>query len=259
MSKFLIGADPEIFLRNPFGNLTSAIGLVPGTKEAPADIPGLPRGYMVQHDNVAVEFGIPPAETSEGFVNSINAAMDAISQQILMGMYTYDRASAHSFPEEELRHPAARQFGCDPDFNAWNNGRVNPRPKADDHTLRAAGGHVHVGYELQGKENILRFVQLMDLVLGVPSTLMDTAQARRQLYGKPGAFRVKPYGVEYRTLSNFWIFKPETVAWIYRGVSRTVEMFEAGTDVSAERDLILSSINENNTGATQELMERYAL
>jgi hypothetical protein len=174
-------------------------------------------------------------------------------------MYPYDQASAHPFPEQELEHPSARVFGCDPDFNAWNNGRVNPRPKADDHTLRSAGGHVHVGYTLTGKGDILRLVQLADLVLGVPSTRLDLATARRQLYGKAGAFRVKPYGIEYRTLSNFWIFKPETTNWVYQGVSRMIDMFEAGFDPSSEREAILASINENNVDAANTLIERYAL
>jgi len=56
---------------------------------------------------------------------------------------------------------------------------------------------------------------MMDLYLGVPSVLMDKGELRKQLYGKAGAYRMKPYGVEYRTLSNFWIFSDTTIGWVW--------------------------------------------
>ena len=45
--------------------------------------------------------------------------------------------------------------------------------------------------------------------------LLDDGAKRRELYGKAGAYRVKPYGVEYRVLSNFWLKSPALMQWVY--------------------------------------------
>ena len=43
------------------------------------------------------------------------------------------------------------------------------------------------------------------------------------MYGKAGAFRPKTYGVEYRTLSNAWLFSKKLQSFVYRGVQRAVD------------------------------------
>jgi len=48
-------------------------------------------------------------------------------------------------------------------------------------------------------------VKQLDWYLGGWSTQVDPDTVRRNLYGKSGAMRFKPYGVEYRVLSNFWL------------------------------------------------------
>ena len=58
----------------------------------------------------------------------------------------------------------------------------------------------------------------MDAIHGVISTILDNSKEavdRRQLYGSPGAHRPKPYGVEYRVLSNYWLKSPITVMLMY--------------------------------------------
>jgi hypothetical protein len=106
----------------------------------------------------------------------------------------------------------AKELGCSPDFNAWT-GMCNPPPSCRENPrLRTAAGHLHFGWTSDRAPNDVKhighaydFVKQLDFFLGLWSTRKDPSNIRRALYGKAGACRVKPYGVEYRVLSNFWV------------------------------------------------------
>jgi len=255
MSKLTLGCDPELFLVDAANNLTSCIGLIGGTKEVPLGLP-LGDGYAVQEDNVAVEFNIPPASSAAEFSKYIRDTV-AFLEGHTKEKYglAFSRLSAACFPPDQLTHPAALEFGCDPDFNAWT-GRANPRPKATDATLRSCGGHVHIGYKFAEPEDKIEVVKLCDLFLGVPSILVDhEGGLRRQLYGKAGAYRTKAYGVEYRTLSNFWVIN-NLHEWVWANTQRAVESL--GTiDANDVRDDVLLAINSSNIDAAQRLVSRF--
>jgi hypothetical protein len=178
---------------------------------------------MALEDNVAVEFNIPPAKTVDEFVESIEWSMKKLADEVkIYGCKPSEVASA-LFSPTELMDARSMVFGCDPDFNAWKGGRRNPRPHATNERLRTCGGHVHVGYPMDTKVSKLRLIQLMDLYLGVPSIMMDTDVGRRELYGKAGAYRTQPWGVEYRTLSNFWLKDKKYCKWVYEQASRAFD------------------------------------
>lgn len=226
MSKVVItvGADPEMFLARPTGELVSAIDRIGGNKIAPRSLGR--DGFKVQEDNVAVEFNIPPAHDLREWVANLQYAMNEIKAEVKsMDVAPIILASA-LFPALELEDPRAQSFGCDPDFNAWNGGQVNPKPIARNPRLRSCGGHIHVGYPPSAGIDRFRIIQLMDLYLGVPSVLMDgteDAQDRRQLYGKAGAMRPQAYGVEYRVLSNFWLKNDKYMEWAYTQTLRAAQ------------------------------------
>ena len=53
---------------------------------------------------------------------------------------------------------------------------------------------------------------MCDYTLGLPSVIEDTTKGSRQrkeLYGKASCVRWKSYGLEYRTLSSYWLWKKE--------------------------------------------------
>lgn len=259
MIPFTLGCDPEAFLADAKGNLKASCGLIGGTKQMPLPIPALGDGFAVQEDNVAIEFNIPPASTEREFVNSIGRVMkvlgDGINQRL--GFHIVDESAA-SFPDEELQAPAAKEFGCDPDFNAWLDKR-NPRPRAKDKNLRSCGGHLHIGYNkmfIPPK----RVIRMADLCLGVPSVLMDTkGTRRRELYGKHGAYREKEYGVEYRTLGNFWIFHPRHTAWAWRAVGRTLTMAATDLDMDEYYEDIVKAIDKGNKESAMKLVKKFDL
>ena len=259
--KIKLGCDPEVFLTDAAGALVSSIGKIGGSKQHPRQLPIGP-GYFVQEDNVALEFNIPPAESKELFVNYIKNVKNYLGAYVTeLGMKFSAESAAH-FPVEQLQHPAAMEFGCDPDFNAWNGGQANLKPMADDWRLRSCGGHVHVGYKFATRREVLRFIKMMDLYLGVPSVLMDNGELRKQLYGAAGAFRFKPYGAEYRTLSNFWIFKDELIEWVWNATELAMDAWQNKKDkqiVSDDADNILLAVNGNSKETAQMLVNKYNL
>ena len=256
--KVTCGADPELFLVDFAGVLRSSIGKIGGSKEMPRPLP-IGQGYCVQEDNVAMEFNIPPAEGRDQFIASIDTTLAFLAESV-KEMYGYglSKESAASFLGEELDHPAALVFGCEPDFNAWTKD-VNPKPKASDPNLRSCGGHVHVGFDIN-KVDQTEVIKMMDLHLGVPSVLMDTGDLRKQLYGKHGAFRPKSYGAEYRTLSNFWIFSNRLIGWVWDNTLRAVNAAESRLALSEEdgRNIALA-IDGNDKALAWNLVNKYQL
>jgi hypothetical protein len=216
-------------------------------------------GYAVQEDNVALEFNIPPASGREEFIMSIERTLKFLgdAMQEHHGLMIVN-TSAESFPDSELLDPQAQEFGCDPDYNAYTGAR-NPRPSATDKNLRSCGGHIHVGYDItkcDGKE----IIKSMDLHLGVPSVLIDKGEKRKQLYGKAGAYREKVYGVEYRTLSNFWIFSEKLIGWAWDNTRRAVDAAVAQSVLKQEdHQAVQDCINNNDKVLAEYLVHKYQL
>ena len=244
-----LGSDPETFLVNQEGKPISSIGYINADKWNPMQIPDMPKGYTLQEDNVSLEYGIPPAKTREAFVRSINAVMQK-SLEYLPGL-SFSKLSCIVFPEDQMQHPMAHIFGCEPDFNAWDL-KENKKPEPPHKFMRSAGGHIHV----ETKKDPIDVVRKLDLFLGVPSVLMDSGEDRKKLYGKAGAHRVKKYGVEYRTLSNFWIFDNRLIEWVWDNTERALE---STFDVSSMADLIVHAINNNDKQVAASLVNHFNL
>ena len=246
-----LGSDPEVFLQDHAGNPVSAIGYINADKWNPMQIPDMPEGYTLQEDNVSLEYGVPPASSADEFVLHINSVMNK-SKEYLPNL-SFSKLSCIIFPENQMNDPRAHIFGCEPDFDAWTKD-VNKKPNPPHPLMRSAGGHIHV----ETTKDALDVIRAMDLFLGVPSVLMDDGEMRKQLYGKAGAFRAKPYGVEYRTLSNFWIFNDDLIRWVWNNTQRALDSVGV-VDVSAEQDRILRSINNSDKKLAKKLVKEYDL
>jgi hypothetical protein len=123
-------------------------------------------------------------------------------------------ACAYEFTREALTAagPQAMQFGCSPDFDAYNMGarhtRVDPAALGTERgAWRFAGGHIHVGYKDVCDIPEYAAALFCDVTLGLALVVAGEQQGRRRdLYGMAGRFRPTPYGVEYRTPSNQWLY-----------------------------------------------------
>lgn len=244
------GADPELWVTKN-GVIVSAIGLVGGTKHEP--IPVL--NGALQEDNVLAEFNIDPCHNEDDFVNCINSVINQLHSRLGVG-YSTEVKPSHNFDAEYLMScPQAMEFGCNPDYNAWTASE-NPKPNAAT-TLRTAGGHIHIGYESPNTSFSLDIIKMCDILLGLPSLIVDSDTTRRTLYGKAGACRVKSYGVEYRTLSNFWLKTDSLKRWAFsaakQAASRTEELPSILSKYSPE--LIQNTINSSDVGSALQIIQ----
>jgi hypothetical protein len=224
-----IGTDPEFALRKANGDWVSAIPLIPGTKDKPLQ---LANGSWLQHDNVALEFAVTPSQYLEEFKRKIKDTLELATMYLPNDVDIVAVPSA-DFPENELDHPEAREFGCDPDYNAWTGGVNKFDEDAPNRPLRSFGGHIHIGatdkyHWLKYPAEARMFVRWLDVMLGLPSMIIDNSPAarnRRELYGKAGAYRLPAHGVEYRTLSNFWLKDMDRIELFFRLTSEAVEYY----------------------------------
>jgi Phage phiEco32-like COOH.NH2 ligase-type 2 len=260
MSNFIqaLGCDPEVFLFNEGANkYISSVGLIGGSKDYPMPIDD--EGNAVQEDNVTVEFNTPPCRSSADFITHINKNKEWIKQRAeKLGLQLMIKPSA-VFDQDQLESHAAQTFGCEPDFNAWLDGKMNPRPRAKNKNLRSCGGHVHIQVDHDAVD-ILDVVKAMDLFVGCLMLEFDDDKGRRELYGKAGAFRKKPYGVEYRTASNAWIESDERIQWVWDQTDKALEFVYMGRKFSEEEgQLIQKCINESSFEALAQLKTTFNL
>lgn len=225
MKDILIGCDPELFVTNDEGIPKSAHGLIPGTKTSPHKVP---QG-AVQVDGLALEFNIDPAKSEDEFVDNIRTVMTEMRKMVPDKYYFHIEPSV-TFNGNHLRvqPEEAKELGCEPDFNAYTL-KENPRPNSNTN-LRTASGHVHIGLlegaDVTSEEHRIwcaTLVKHLDLWLGLRSLEWDKDQTRRTLYGKPGAFRPKPYGLEYRVLSNAWLQDEKYTRFVYKQTVACIE------------------------------------
>jgi len=250
-----IGADPEFFLidrktKSPI----PAIGLIGGTKSSPIMITD--KGHGLQEDNVMVEYCIPPSQSLEEFIHHNNFMINKVKSMIPDNLEICIESSLR-FDNSFLKHPQASEFGCDPDFNIW---KMSPNDSPNSSTdLRTSGGHIHIGLEDYSEEDLSNAIKSMDLFLGVPSIVMDKDIERRKMYGKAGSFRVKDYGFEYRTLSNFWIKNDKLMKWAFENSNKAISEANNLNISSSTGDKIQKCINESNVDLARELIKEFKL
>lgn len=256
LSNFSIGCDPEVFVKRrgtSDSKIICAHDLIKGTKKEPFPI----KDGAIQVDGMALEFNTEPLNFTRYTEDYANGRM--FSRRVFSVMtglkenlgkdYSIVMEPYHEFdPEYLMAQPeVARELGCDPDMNAYTM-QPNTMPEGDVF-FRTTAGHIHIGW---GKDIPVdhpdhlavcaQTVKALDAYVGVLSTVLDPDVRRRQLYGKAGAFRPKPYGVEWRTPSNFWIVNDTRRRWMYYAVENVLNKLAQNFE-DAPRHLFQQCIN----------------
>lgn len=228
--QFLAGCDPEIFITKN-GRPASAHEFLPGTKDKPCPT----ETGAIQVDGIAAEFNVNPVglwgysryespSINEQFLvwnNRILQQLDDIRSYLPTDHSLSLRPVCELSPKFLESLPEyVKALGCDPDYNAYTL-EENPRPN-EDTPFRTAAGHLHIGWgddippmHPEHTQICATLVKMLDATVGIFMTYLDRDPRRRELYGKAGAFRPKPYGVEYRTPSNLWLMNYHTRAAVW--------------------------------------------
>lgn len=172
--------------------------------------------------------------------------------------------------KEELNalSESSRVLGCAPSFNLYG---AKPLGVSMEYPVRSAGGHVHIGlangiYEpFNGVDHRWRLVAILDAILGNTCVLLDQDRAqaeRRKVYGRAGEHRLPRHGLEYRTLSNFWLRNWALTEFVMQMTSIGVDILNTSCttreDVEGELmnpidiDRMQIAINTNNQDMARE-------
>lgn len=205
VNNFYLGGDPEGFFERD--------GVIIGSEKLIPEV-GLVVNYrkVVVRDGIQFELNPAPMYSINGFGQSVKIAFESLKQILRKhpevklnwsGLVEVGRAELDTLSDE------SRILGCQPSKNAY--GEFPITVDGETYTKRSAGGHFHFGIlDLFHKDivNIQRLVPYLDIFVGNTGVLFDRdpgAPERRANYGRAGEYRLPDHGLEYRTLSNFWL------------------------------------------------------
>jgi len=220
--RFTLGADPEMFIFNA-GKLVPAFDFLPPKRQSKDFIfwdgfqaewkyeqPILCQNNLVKHTREKLMLLL--AKARQKFPDAHLSLRNVVR-----------------IPDETLKTASDPfiELGCKPSYNAYGMHGVqvdDPRQLK----YRFAGGHMHFGTWSGRAPNYASIISTLDAVLGIwavgAARNMDVP-VRRRYYGLAGEYRMPSYGrdeygqyqygVEYRTLSNFWLCHPAItqLAW----------------------------------------------
>lgn len=257
-----IGADPEIAVRSlEHDRFVSAHGLVPGDKYTPHKV----EEGQVLIDGTMLEYGIDPCETDKDFIYRNKAVIAQLKNMIgpKYEMVMDDTVFFDRFYMEKLPD-SVKELGCSADFNAWKDGQMNPAPVVEGvyANMRACGGHIHISWtkdqdieSVHHKWDCIQVVRQLDTwVYPYLKFMEDKTSLRRSVYGGFGAFRPKPYGVEWRVPSNAWLKNEKVWPWLFNAVKWVVEQCLAGKlPVIKDKDYLNKRMAEVNAVGTSNI------
>ena len=231
-----MGCDPELFFERG-GQIIGAEKVIPekGLDSKRTD----PREYGVDKekafvlDGVQVELNPNPHYCRGGMGLELRTSFRTLRAH-LAGMKDI-KASFRSVVEVDPKEldslsDRAKILGCAPSKNLYDTqAKITVDP--EKYLKRSAGGHIHIGLNddtnfpalkqlMPYREEVL--VPLMDCLVGLPSVFVDRdplAAERRKVYGRAGEYRLPEHGLEYRTLSNFWLRSYQTMSMVF-GLTR---------------------------------------
>lgn len=210
--KVRFGTDPEAFFQNPRGFIIGSELVIPEVLKSK-------HGEIVR-DGVQLEIHVRPEFSREKLAKNIGNAFRTLNNHLykrndgsklnLKAVVRVTQGQLNRLSDK------SRELGCAPSENIYDEkAAIGVNPKT--YKVRSAGGHVHLELPEKLMGEYKRVIRACDVLVGNQAVLFDREplQAlRRRVYGRAGECRPQKYGVEYRTLSNFWLRSDPLVSFV---------------------------------------------
>lgn len=216
MIRNYIGSDPEFFFMKDGKVLSSELVL---PKEGFNT-----SGGMVTIDGVQAEINPTTESCRELHANHIARCMHYVKDNLPKGVtVSFDPLVPIELPVLAKLSEKAKYFGCTPSYNVYDNDNKMSIEDSSKYPYRPAGGHIHLGGSNNSDykklySDLKTLIPMLDIIVGNTCVLIDRHEGnkeRRMCYGRAGEFRTPKHGVEYRTLSNFWLKSYPLMSFVF--------------------------------------------
>lgn len=260
-----LGCDPELFIKEG-KNVVGSEKVVPeeGFPMSPVGSPNSSYGKIIR-DGVQVEFNPDPQSCRQILATAIGVAIKTLHRKLPKGMQiSFDTTVTVSKEELASLLPENRVLGCNASMNVYDVDATTGVKDGAKFLKRSGGGHIHLGfypnYTRPGEEptpnpmqdtlkNPAFIVPILDILVGNTMVLIDRDPGnaeRRKTYGRAGEYRLPKYGLEYRTLSNFWLRNYVLMSLVFgltRQAVRLAASHREGNDTISE---LISAVDIND-------------
>lgn len=222
----LIGMDAEFFLRGPDGQYIAAARVIPGLKHQPHKL----KHGVCHPDGLSMEVGCPPSDTPEGMIQNLFKVLDEVNELYLKPQGCTIAFSEYvDYTQVKGVQPEDLAFGCGVEYIRNTSNMVGNRTRNVSDKKRYSGFHIHLGYTEGQEDNYFTYLDNQRLVEKLDglfsSSALQTTKERATQYGGVGAFRVKPYGLEYRMMDCRVITDPDRLRLLVSKLNKLPEVF----------------------------------
>ena len=233
-------------------------------------------GAALYEDGINGEFGLHETECRDSLMIQMFDAMkkaNEVAKAGWEGQRLYLKTgSGHPTTLEikQMGGPKAMNSGCAPDVCAYTGDKQRGIVDYPNFPHAVCGFHIHIDVpkrfrtKSEREQEMLKIVKLMDITTTIPFMLLEPrenhAKIRREAgYGRAGAFRIKEYGLEYRTPSGNGLRCPEFSSLLMGACRDAVEMYLDGAAdevIKAAGDRVEGCINTCSKRTARYIMKK---
>lgn len=251
----MLGCDPEFFFKQE-NKVLGAEKVLPTDGLHSSLYDGSKSKVVI--DGVQAELNPDSATCRQVLAAEIGGCFKAVADAIEGGKVGVSFAQAEEVSQEEMDSltDKSKTFGCKP-TKCFTGGRAKASHVRVDplkYRIRSAGGHIHLGIPETRNPDVVRALKhpellmpMLDLIVGNTCVLIDRDTSnieRRKVYGKAGEFRTPSYGLEYRTLSNFWLQSYQLMS-MATGLARQAVIIVANDADGKLAEMLFSKVDIN--------------